>query len=182
MSGQVENPPPSTTREQARILSITSSAEPIYLDLLKQLEAEQRKYGDALPPAATEIQIAELQQAAQREFALDLPQGYLAFLRLSNGLEWDGVCIFSSSKTTYAGHPERTFFDLVEHNIYFRDPLDMRDYLLLGSDDMDVYVYHLPTGMFEVRDRVPFDNLYASFKTFDELAVHALKRSLKLHE
>jgi hypothetical protein len=149
-------------------------------DLLKQVEAEQRKFGYAPQSGATQQQLVDLGHSVQLEFGENVPPGYLEFLRIVNGFEWDGAVIYPSQTTKYAGHPDRIFYGFVDQNIAFREPLDMRDYLLLGEDNMDIYVYQISTGKFEVRDRVPFDNLSRTYSAFDELVVHALKRSLNI--
>ena len=46
--------------------------------------------------------------------------------------------------------------------------------LVFGEGNMDVYVRHLPTGAYHVRDRVP-DNLIEARPSFDQLLAAALR-------
>ncbi len=50
----------------------------------------------------------------------------------------------------------------------------MDGYIELGESDMDCYVFESGTGLYQVRDKVAFDNVYEEFTSFDRLLSHIL--------
>jgi len=150
----------------------------MFNDLLFQVTALHKKFGDDLQPPATEEQITNLIIKAKQILNIEIPQSYIDFIKITNGYNWNGVFIYPSEKTLYSGTSDKYMAGIIDHNFVFRDPDNMKDFLLFGEDDLDVFVRKISTGYYEVRDRVPFSNVYYTFNTFAELAYYALKKSL----
>lgn len=150
----------------------------MYKELLIQAATIQRKWGDDLQLPADDVKIANLIAKSKQILNIGIPQGYIDFIKITNGYNWNGVFIYPSEKTLYSGTSDKYMAGIIDHNFVFRDPDNMKDFLLFGEDDLDVYVLKISTGYYEVRDRVPFSNVYYTFNTFAELAYYALKKSL----
>jgi hypothetical protein len=150
----------------------------MYQDLLKRVDEEQRRFGSGLQPPSTEEQVLQLAERSSNDLHAEPPQEFLDFLRLTNGLDWNGVVIYASDTIPIVGHPDRTIPDLVEMNLNYRDDSRFADLLVLGSNGMDLYTYRISNGVYEIYDEVPHE-LVDSFSTFDELMSKALTRSLQ---
>jgi SMI1 / KNR4 family (SUKH-1) len=150
----------------------------MYQELLTRLAEEQSRFKSGLQPPATEEHIQELVEGAREELHTGLPGEYLAFLRLTNGLDWNGVVIYASDNVPIVGHPDRPIPDVVEMNLNYREDARFEDLLVLGSDGMDIYTYRISKGVYEVYDEVPHE-LVETIPTFDELMTKALTRSLQ---
>jgi hypothetical protein len=111
-------------------------------DLLRRIQADQRKHGDAIRPAAGDAQIARLKRLAREVFAADLPDGYLDFLRRSDGLDYNGVVIYGCAASPE--QPAGNFWqDFVAANQAWRDNPANAALLIFGDSDMDLYAFDL---------------------------------------
>ena len=150
----------------------------MYQELLKRLAAEQRQADSAPQSPGSDEEIQRLIERARQELRTELPTGYLDFLRLTNGLDWNGVVIYAADTTPIAGHPDRIIPDVIEMNLNYREDQRFADLLVIGSNGMDLYTYRISTDVYEVYDEVPHE-LLETLATFDELMTKALNRSLQ---
>jgi hypothetical protein len=150
----------------------------MYQELLKRLAAEQRRAGSAPQSPGTDEEIQRLVERARQELRIELPTDYVDFLRLTNGLDWNGVVIYAADTTPIAGHPDRIIPDIIEMNLNYREDQRFADLLVIGSNGMDLYTYRISTDVYEVYDEVPHE-LLETLATFDELMTKALNRSLQ---
>ena len=149
----------------------------MYRSLLTSVTEQRRRFGSEPQPPCTEIQIAQLTDGVAKQLAAQLPAGYIDFLRLGNGLDWNGLVIFASERVAIASHPDRFIAGFVEMNLVFREADTSRS-LIFGSDGMDVYTYDQSTGIYEIRDEVSRD-VIDSLHSFDAMMVKALTRCLQ---
>jgi hypothetical protein len=149
----------------------------MYRSLLDRVTAEQHRFRCEPQPPCTEIQLDRLGESVLAELAAQLPEGYKEFLRLSNGLDWNGVVIFASERIQITSYPDRFISGFVEMNLIYREADSSRS-LVFGSDGMDVYTYNQSTSSYEIHDAVS-DDLIEALPSFDALIVKALTRSLQ---
>ncbi|QKZ02410.1 YrhA family protein [Pseudomonas eucalypticola] len=92
------------------------------------------------------------------------------FLQRHNGVAGNGVFVYSSQKTLL---PDGSGYNngFIEVNLGYRDLDWMKNFLVLGDSDQDVYVLDLDLKVYQVRDRQAFDNIFETFNGFDELLV-----------
>jgi hypothetical protein len=105
----------------------------------------------------------------------DLPAEYLDLLRLTNGLDWNGVVIYASETVPIVAHADRSIAGVVQMNLVFRDAPAFQELIVLGSDGMDLYTYNLADRVYEQCDEVPHE-LIETFATFDALMTRLLTR------
>lgn len=112
---------------------------------LAKIHAICKEYDDPVFAAASEATIAATAKDFNQRFGFQLPDGYLDFLRLSDGLDADGTIIWP---TTTMGDPgEYITESIVDANLSFRSLID-DGYLFLGQRDDSVFVKDLVTGRF----------------------------------
>lgn len=150
----------------------------MYQELLARVAEEQRRFGSEPQPPATEEEVQRVVQDGSKDLRTELPGDYLHFLRLNNGLDWNGVVIYGAGRNPITTHPDRSIADIVEMNLNYRDDARFADLLVFGSNGMDIYTYRISTDRYEIYDEVPHE-LVESFPNFDELMSKALSRSLQ---
>ena len=154
--------------------------ELIYQDLITRIAAESKAdYDSDIQPPATEEALLRLSQKTQNELGADLPESYLNFLRLTDGLIWDGLFIYSSEKTPIVGEPNEFMHPFVDTNLIWRSHEPHKKFLFFGDGDVSLYVYNLAEGHYEILDR-PSETVIQTFPTFDEMLTEALRQ--RLHE
>ncbi|MBF7142719.1 MULTISPECIES: YrhA family protein [Pseudomonas] len=123
------------------------------------------------PEGAGLSEILRFSEECQKELGSLPPSDYLDFLKIHNGLAENGVFLYSTYRTPLLdGSGQNLGF--VEVNLNWRDLEWMKDYLILGDSDMDIYVFEKRSGVFQVRDRQVFDKVYDEFSSFSELLEH----------
>jgi hypothetical protein len=150
----------------------------MYQELLKRVATEQRQAGSEPQPPSTDEELQGLVEDARQKLRIDLPAGYLDFLRLSNGFDWNGVVIYAAGTTPIASHPDRIIPDIIEMNLNYREDPRFADLLVIGSNGMDLYTYRISQNVYDIYDEVPHE-LLGTLATFDDLMTKALTRSLQ---
>jgi len=115
--------------------------------------------------------LAILSSRAKAELSAEVPQGYVDFLRVTDGLNWNGLFIYSSHDTDDYDH------GFVETNLNWRNYEINDDLIYFADADINSYVYSLRAGEYQILDRPSMD-VYGSFKTFDEMIAEALKNCI----
>ena len=100
-----------------------------------------------------------------------LPQEYADFLAKLNGFAWNGIEFYSTDQVT---DPETNYMlcDIVSANESFviqnEGFLEVKNYVMLGRSDEDIYVYNTTNGRYEVLDRDGRD-VMEKYETFEAM-------------
>lgn len=149
----------------------------IYQELLEEVIASKAKYGEQSQPPCPAARLEDLRRRVRENLDAELPTEYAEFLRAQDGLNWNGLFVYASETSRVVGTNDAQIQGFVEANLNFRDDDFFRDYLVFGDGNMDLYVQHLPSGEYQVIDRVP-GNLIESHPSFDSLLAAAIKAHL----
>lgn len=148
----------------------------MWTNILKEILSEMHE--DELtpqPPASDvdiQIMISELSRLGNVK---DLPDAYIQLLKMMNGLEWNGLIIYST-KTMPLEDTEDELLGLVEANEIWRDYEDHKRYLFFGDADISLYCQDLKTNEFKELDRSS-DTVIQVFGSFESMLNAALKVS-----
>lgn len=147
-------------------------------DLIAQVAVGRRTlYRTDIQPPASEAALERLQQRAQEELGASLPDGYLDFLRVTDGLNWEGLFVYASGKTPVIDKPTVFMHSFVDDNLDWHSHAPHQNYLFFADSDISLYVYHLAKRRYEILDR-PSETLIQTFETFDAMLAEALRLSL----
>jgi hypothetical protein len=146
--------------------------------LLRQVAQEAGRYGGVLQPPCDDRALDVLRRRVRDELGVGLPAGLEEFLRLTDGLNWNGLYLYPSATAPLVGHPDVVLPGLVESNLDHRGVEGLDDVLVLGNDSLDLFAWHCSTNEFQVLDLVPRD-VMATVPSFDALLTEALERCLR---
>ena len=139
----------------------------MFEEILNKIEDEE------LPPPATEDRILELKDKTASEFQTALPDSYIEFLKLHDGLTYNGLSIYGSKS-----EPNKYIIGLIEENKGLRTDDDrFEDMLIFAEDDMSYYIYRISAAEFQIIDQVPLD-VMESCLTFGDLLTEAIEARL----
>jgi hypothetical protein len=152
-----------------------SQGSMMYRTYLEEIRKSEAQDGLDLQPAASEQDILELRRSSLAELGSDIPQGYADFLRMTNGLEFNGVCIYATRRVVVdLGNYQYDILGFVEATLEWRSMNDDNEHLLVfGDSDLDIYVYDPAAKEYRVQDRGSRD-IVAAYPSFDELMEKAL--------
>lgn len=131
-------------------------------------------YDAGLAPPATEEALAVLQQRTREELHEDLPDEYLDFLRVTDGLRYNGLFLYGTDGDPAAEDPAALRNSFVENNLDWRSYERRKKYLIFGDGDISLYAYNLIEKRYELQDRSS-GTVLMTFDTFDALAAEALR-------
>ena len=144
--------------------------------LLDAIHAEQRAWGEEVPPPATDDELAALTAFVRQHAGTDPPAGYLGFLRVANGLDADGTTVYA---TGFRRRPDGTVqLGLPDQNLAFREGPGPVWWLLLGERGDDLFAVDVRSGGGRVLDRVSLDAL-EEFADADALLHHVLRAAAR---
>jgi len=122
------------------------SLDELLAGILARVVPGLQVYEAVLQSPASEAALAALQARAQVALGVPVPAGYLTFLRLVDGLNWDGLFIYSSGPGPLVTEPTVFVRDFVATNLAWRqaDPAAAAR-LYLAEDPELLYAYD-PAG------------------------------------
>ena len=136
--------------------------------------------GAMIPRPASDEDIAEC-QGDLAEYGLEpLPQGYIDFLKINNGLAWNGIVFYSTYIVTVEGDPSGfKLMDLVSENDDFNDRYELDEKVLLGRQDEEYFTYNITTKKYEVLE-LESREIWEEFDNFEDLFYFAVGGRLGL--
>lgn len=109
-------------------------------------------YRDYLNPGCNDAKIEKLQLAA-KEFGFVIPQSFIRLLKISNGIQIDGV-----------------FFKEAENLIAENLDLESPEAIVLGnSGNVEAYIFDLRDGKFHTVNIFDFEEKFESYATFEAM-------------
>jgi hypothetical protein len=148
----------------------------VYDALLEELVDLHRRNGwELLQPPVTEQRVDILRRRALTELELVLPDPYAAFLRRTDGLDFNGLCVYASDRLPIVGHGDRFIPGFVDANLDWRGNIEsLGAQIVFAHDGMTNFVYNHKTGGWEIR-WMPSDDLGETVESFDHLLLRALE-------
>lgn len=147
------------------------------MNLIDEVKKIGSKYNEVLEPPCTEANLKRLRERSRAQLMADVPDDYVDFLRITDGLDFNGMSVYASERTTSKDSSQAEIFGFVETNLIHRDVDVMRNYLVFGGDSLNIYVLDVRNNEYQVLDRVSLDKV-TSFSSFGEMLEQAIKRHL----
>lgn len=136
------------------------------LDVVEKAKSAMIAWGEELEPPATDSEIQELADRIHANYSIHLPVEYLEFLKIANGLEFNGVIIYGTKNSVVDS--DASPLDLIEMNEVAKGSELGRfpGVITVGENSTGIIVYDGVAKMFQYRDRVGLDRVqpYPSFE------------------
>jgi hypothetical protein len=127
----------------------------MYQDLLREHIEDKKRYGESPQAPCSPEALGRLGQRAQDELGVAVPQAYLDFLALTNGLDSNGLVIYAAETCPVVGYEDKDMriLGLVEANQLWWDSPPRKGFLAFGDSSMDVYVYDIAESKYRIISR-----------------------------
>lgn len=145
----------------------------MYEALLDEFIAHRRRQGYDLQPPATDAQVADLRKRVRQQLRYGLPDGYAAFLKRTNGMEFNGLRFYATEASPVVGFEQVVIPGLVEGNLEWRQGGSYRDQIIFGHTGDANYVFHQTDEAFQVRMQ-PTDSVLETLGSIEELLFYAM--------
>ena len=127
------------------------------ISVIERAQAAQEAVGETVQPPAEPARIAAAEMMLRRDFGAVLPADYAAFLRASDGVDFDGLVLYGSWQSDAARGPAGFWQGLGEANRLWREGPGHSRYLVLGETDIDLLTVGLDGTDVVLRDKVSGD-------------------------
>ena len=138
-------------------------------EILARIHDVQRTYGEEIPPTASDDEMAALTAFVRQYAGVAPPAGYVAFLRIANGLDFNGTTIYATQQRRRANGTWQLGFP--EANLSYDDGPSR---LLLGETGDEFFAVDVGTGRGVVLDKVSL-HVFEQFDDADGLLDHVLR-------
>lgn len=135
------------------------------LNNIQKIREFSVQWGEPMEPPAADGELEILAKLVHQRFNLQVPQDYLEFLKICDGLEFNSLLIFGSKNSESEG----SVLDIVEMNDVFRDSdaSSKLNELLVAEDSTGVLTFNSTTELFIYRDRISLESIL-TFGSFQE--------------
>ena len=150
----------------------------MYRTLLEHIREQKARYGESMQPPCRLDEREKLRFDAKNKLAVDLPEEYLAFLSIMNGLVWNGLCVFASERNLIVGSNDVWIAGFTERNTEERAFDDrLSGYAVFAEDGEVSFAFNIAESRYEVVSRVA-RYVDETFDSFDALLERALLNHL----
>ena len=145
-----------------------------YHQFLEIVAQEQQEFQQSMQPPCNPQKLIQLKEQVENQLNCTLPDGYIEFLSITNGLNWNGLQIFASETMPIVGYTDGKIPGFVDMNLLYRENEDCLDLLFFGESGIDSYVYCISTKQYQILDRVSL-SLTETFDSFEMLIYEAFQ-------
>lgn len=142
-------------------------------DLVSRIEKIELKYSQEIPKPIVNSTVQNFKDNFLKNFKTESDKDFIEFLKLSDGIEFNGYTIYSSHDHTING----VEYGIFENNETWVDINPDMKYIYFGESDLDLYAYNKINKKYVVLDRYSSD-VYESFDNFESLLEHILEKML----
>jgi len=115
-----------------------------------------------------------LRTRARAELGAELPDGYLRFLGMTNGMSSNGLVVYAFATGLLVGHADRVLEGLVEANLAWRDHPGHDRFVFFAEGETSRYAFDQGTSEYQILDHQT-DTLIDVVGSFDHLLLAALE-------
>lgn len=135
------------------------------------------EYGLVAQPPSTEDEIEELRKKSKIELGADVPDGYVDFLRITNGVDCNGLLIFAHNTVPNLNDKRKSIQGFVDANLDHRSLEEKNRLLVFAESGDDLYVYDTQTGKYQLLDHLTLDEM-ERFSSFETMITYAIEKRL----
>ena len=128
-----------------------------------------KEYG-IVPNEGVSIEtIRKFNKHFQKKFNVQIPKEYELFLSIVNGIEFDGLIFYGIDKAYVELSENQIINGLIENNKIWNDTDTSVKKIVLGENDMDLYVYDIEEKEYVIEDRYS-KSAVSTYTSFDSMA------------
>lgn len=126
-------------------------------DTIEAVLADKNAFGEAVQPPAASIAIEIAQAKIKLDFDAELPDDFISFLKITNGIDFNGAVLYGVGQTDTERGPGEFWQGIVETNTLWREGGEWSDVLIIGETDMDLFAVDLNGLCPHLQDKVGGD-------------------------
>ena len=137
---------------------------------LKKVVELERSFGGELRSGATPEAANAFASKVKKRYGMILPAAYIEFLTYVDGYDFNGHCVFGTSKSADDD------LSMVESNKFFHKNRNLKRYWFFGTSDISWYAFDRKVKRYIETDASEI--VWEQYATFDELLTKIISDSL----
>ena len=147
-------------------------------ELLVEIEKIEEKYGSSLRNPVSDIEIKKMNHSVQEKLGnIVLPESYIEFLKIMNGLDFNGLVIYGVDKMLLDKEVDEDIHGFIETNEIWYENDWQKQYVFFGDSDTAWYCYDQKENVYVELDK-PSGTFIQSFESFDFMLSNAFETTL----
>jgi len=135
--------------------------------LIEKIRTSAKQWSETLEPEANDSELDNFTKEVLLKYSISLPEEYINFLKVINGLEFNGLIIYGTKNSEI--DPDGSPLDLIEMNEIMKNTLDKQlGVVVIGEDSTGLITYDNNSKQFQYRDRIGIDRVQ-SFSSFEDM-------------
>ncbi|MFS8304205.1 YrhA family protein [Bacillus altitudinis] len=135
----------------------------------------EEKYGNSLRKPASDTEIIKMNDMIKKRWEnIELPGGFIEFLKLVNGLDFNGLVIYGVDKTLLDTEIDEDIHGFIETNETWHENDWQKQYIFYGDSDTAWYCYDQEKRMYVELDK-PSGTFIQSFESFNHMLNDAIE-------
>ncbi|HIF9272060.1 TPA: YrhA family protein [Photobacterium damselae] len=136
-----------------------------------EISYQMKLRGENLEQPAKLEQITSFCKSVFDNFKIAVPNDYLAFLALTNGLEFNGLIIYGTENSQ---DPNASPLDLIAINLATNT---LGNVIILGETSTELITFDAVSLEYQLRDRIGLDRI-EPYSHFEQVFSHIINRVL----
>ena len=145
---------------------------------LHRIASEKAKYDEKVNMGASDIEIGLFKAKVLAELKNEVPEDYIGFLEVVNGIEFNGFIIYGVDSELLEMKPNQHINGFIDNNLVFYDNEWQKRYLFFGESSISWYVYDKEDKKYKELDR-PSGGYIKEYESFYGMAEAILHNSLR---
>ncbi len=143
-------------------------------DKISKIKLERIKYNYSNPNPIDENKIEKFTKEFEVFFSNEIDNDFISFLKISNGIEFNGYKVYSS----FDHIKNKVEYGIFQNNEIWYEEYDKdREYIFFAESGSDLYVFNKSIKKYLLLDRYSGD-VYKEYNSFNEMLLYILKLML----
>jgi hypothetical protein len=149
----------------------------MWKNLILEIEKIEKSFNDKLNTPVTDSEVQKLRERMKESFNVDLPSEYEEFLKIVNGLDFNGLVLYGVDSYLLDTERDESICGLIETNEIWYENEFQKEYLFLGDSNIAWFCKNLSDGTYLELDK-PSGTVMNTYNDGNTMLEEALKTAL----
>ncbi len=140
---------------------------------INRIKEIENQFNQDFPKPIEESKIEEFKEIFLDFFKIEVDEEFLDFLKICDGLDFNGFQIYSSYNHTI----KKVLYGIFENNELWYEVPDFKKYVFFAESGQDLFVFNKESKKYELLDRYCGD-LIKTYNSFNNMLLYILKLML----
>lgn len=149
----------------------------MWQEKLKIIKLRRKKRNRYLNEGCSLKEIDIFLQEVKKKFKYNLPQEYIDFLCVVNGLDYNGLVLYGIDEGIVEKVNNQKVTGYIDTNEIWYENDELKEYMFFGDSNMSWYCYNIKKNIYVELDK-PSGEIEQEFSRFTDMIENALENSL----